>query len=39
MNGMDMRVATRIGSFASFVALWVPMMAAMMLPGAGPRQS
>jgi Predicted metal-binding integral membrane protein (DUF2182) len=34
MNGMDMGVATRLGSFASFVALWVPMMAAMMLPGA-----
>jgi predicted metal-binding membrane protein len=37
MNGtMDMGVATRLGSFASFVALWVPMMAAMMLPGAVP---
>jgi predicted metal-binding membrane protein len=36
MNGMDMGVATRLGSFASFVALWVPMMAAMMLPGAAP---
>jgi hypothetical protein len=34
MNGMDMGVATRLGSFASFVALRVPMMAAMMLPGA-----
>jgi hypothetical protein len=35
MNGMDMGVATRLGSFAFFVALWVSMMAAMMLPGAG----
>ena len=36
MNGMDMGVATRRGSFAFFLALWVPMMAAMMLPGAAP---
>ncbi|MET9914514.1 DUF2182 domain-containing protein [Streptomyces sp. NPDC006476] len=37
MNGaMDMGVATRLGSFGSFAALWVPMMAAMMLPGATP---
>jgi predicted metal-binding membrane protein len=36
MNGMDMGVATRLGSFAFFAALWVPMMAAMMLPGALP---
>jgi predicted metal-binding membrane protein len=36
MNGMDMGVATRVGSFAFFVALWVSMMAAMMLPGAAP---
>jgi predicted metal-binding membrane protein len=36
INGMDMGVATELGSFASFVALWVPMMAAMMLPGAAP---
>ncbi len=36
MNGMDMGVATRLGSFAFFMALWVPMMAAMMLPGAVP---
>jgi predicted metal-binding membrane protein len=36
MNGMDMGVATRLGSFAFFAALWVAMMAAMMLPGAGP---
>jgi len=33
MNGMDMGVATRLGSFTFFVALWVAMMAAMMLPG------
>ena len=36
MNGMDMGVGTRLGSFAFFVALWVSMMAAMMLPGAAP---
>ena len=36
MNGMDMGVATQLGSFAFFVALWVWMMAAMMLPGAAP---
>ena len=34
MYGMDMRVATGLGSFAFFVGLWVVMMAAMMLPGA-----
>ncbi len=32
MNGMDMGVATGLGSFAFFVALWV----SMMLPGAAP---
>jgi len=31
---MDMGVATRLGSFASFIAVWVVMMAAMMLPAA-----
>ena len=36
MQGMDMGVATRLGSFASFTAVWVVMMAAMMLPGAAP---
>jgi predicted metal-binding membrane protein len=36
MHGMDMGVATRLGSFASFIAVWIVMMAAMMLPGAGP---
>jgi predicted metal-binding membrane protein len=36
MNGMDMGVATRLGSFAFFAALWMPMLAAMMLPGAAP---
>src|SRR3989475_4960519 len=36
MNGMDMGVATGLGSFAFFVALWESMMAAMMLPGAVP---
>jgi predicted metal-binding membrane protein len=36
MDGMDMGVATGLGSFAFFVVLWVSMMAAMMLPGAAP---
>ena len=36
MSGMDMGVATRLGSFAFFAATWVTMMAAMMLPGAVP---
>jgi predicted metal-binding membrane protein len=36
MSGMDMGVATRLGSFGFFVVLWVVMMAAMMLPGAAP---
>ncbi len=36
MNGMDMGVATELGSFRFFVAVWVSMMAAMMLPGAAP---
>jgi predicted metal-binding membrane protein len=36
MNGMDMGVATQLGSFGSFLALWITMMAAMMLPGAAP---
>jgi predicted metal-binding membrane protein len=36
MQGMDMGVATRLGSFSFFVVVWVSMMAAMMLPGAVP---
>ena len=36
MNGMDKGIATRLGSFEFFVAVWVSMMAAMMLPGAAP---
>jgi len=36
MSGMDMGVATRLGPFAFFAAVWVAMMAAMMLPGAAP---
>jgi predicted metal-binding membrane protein len=36
MNGMDMGVATQLGSFGFFVPVWVWMMAAMMLPGATP---
>jgi hypothetical protein len=34
MNGMDMGVATDLGSFQLFVAVWASMMAAMMLPAA-----
>jgi predicted metal-binding membrane protein len=36
MDGMDMGVATELGSPGFFLAAWVPMMAAMMLPGALP---
>jgi predicted metal-binding membrane protein len=36
MQGMNMGVATTLGSFSFFVAAWVSMMAAMMLPGALP---
>jgi len=36
MHGMDMGAATRLGSFSFFIAVWVVMMAAMMLPGAVP---
>ena len=36
MSGMGMGVATRLGSFAFFIAVWVAMMAAMMLPGTAP---
>jgi predicted metal-binding membrane protein len=36
MDGMDMGVATELGSFPFFVTTWVSMMAAMMLPGAAP---
>ena len=36
MNRMDMGAATQLGSFGFFTALWVSMMAAMMLPGAVP---
>jgi predicted metal-binding membrane protein len=39
MSGMDMGTATDLGSFAFFIAVWVPMMAAMMLPGAVPAVS
>jgi predicted metal-binding membrane protein len=39
MNGMDMGVATDLGSFQLFVAVWAPMMAAMMLPAAAPAVS
>ncbi len=36
MHGMDMGVATRLGSFGFFAASWASMMAAMMPPGAVP---
>jgi predicted metal-binding membrane protein len=36
VNGMDMGTATQLGSFGSFIAVWVAMMTAMMLPGAAP---
>jgi hypothetical protein len=36
LNRMDRGVATELGSFASLVRYWMPMMAAMMLPGAAP---
>jgi predicted metal-binding membrane protein len=36
MHGMDMGVATELGSFSFFLTVWVLMMAAMMLPGAVP---
>jgi predicted metal-binding membrane protein len=39
MNGMDMGVATGLGSFSFFLTVWVSMMAAMMLPGASPAVS
>ena len=39
MRGMDMGVATDLGSLAFFMAAWTPMMAAMMLPGAVPAVS
>jgi uncharacterized protein YndB with AHSA1/START domain len=39
MRGMDMGPATGLGPLSFFVAAWVPMMAAMMLPGAVPAVS
>ena len=39
MSGMDMGAATRLSSFGFFVALWMWMMAAMMLPAAVPAVS
>jgi predicted metal-binding membrane protein len=36
MSGMDMGAETELGSLGFFAATWVPMMAAMMLPGALP---
>jgi predicted metal-binding membrane protein len=39
MDGMDMGTSTELGSFGFFIAVWVAMMAAMMLPGAVPAAS
>jgi predicted metal-binding membrane protein len=39
MSGMDMGTETELGSLGFFAAAWVPMMAAMMLPGAVPAVS
>jgi predicted metal-binding membrane protein len=36
MRGMDMGTATSLGSPASFIGVWLSMMAAMMLPAALP---
>jgi predicted metal-binding membrane protein len=36
MHGMDMGGETELGPLASFMATWVVMMAAMMLPAAAP---
>src|SRR6476660_7741263 len=36
MGGMDMGARTELGSIGFFISAWVPMMAAMMLPGAVP---
>jgi predicted metal-binding membrane protein len=36
MSGMDMGVASELGSLPFFVTVWLSMMAAMMLPGAAP---
>jgi predicted metal-binding membrane protein len=36
MEGMDMGVATELGSLWFFFAVWILMMAAMMLPGTVP---
>jgi predicted metal-binding membrane protein len=39
MSGMNMGAGTELGSLGFFAAVWVPMMAAMMLPGAVPAAS
>jgi predicted metal-binding membrane protein len=36
MGGMDMGVMAPPGPFAPFIAMWIVMMAAMMLPGLTP---
>jgi predicted metal-binding membrane protein len=36
MDGMDMGVGTELGSLTFFIGAWIPMMVAMMLPGAIP---
>lgn len=39
MRGMDLGAATDLGSLGFFMGVWIPMMAAMMLPGAAPAVS
>ena len=36
MVGMTAAIPMETGSFIAFLALWVTMMAAMMLPGSAP---
>ena len=36
IRGMDMGTEATLGSFPHFLLVWVPMMAAMMLPGTAP---
>lgn len=37
VSGMDTGTETELGSLGFFAAAWIPMMAAMMLPGALPK--
>lgn len=36
MSGMEICSAASLGPFTGFMTIWVPMMAAMMLPGVAP---